>query len=460
MARVKRHFSSVQLRARVTCPHCWHSFPPDETLWISAHSDLRGDPLLGEDEQQRFVPTRFNVKGFAADVKGAECRHLACPRCHLSVSRAFLEMEPLFISILGAPSSGKSYFLASMTWQLRTMLRDHFSLNFIDQDPLANDVLNGYEETLFNNPDRDKLVTLPKTEQQGELYVSVKLGEREVWYPKPFVFSVTLENTHPDYEKRNVYSRALCLYDNAGEHFLPGGDPMISPTQHLALSEVLLFVFDPTQHPRFRERCQSQSADPQWGEHGFTHQQHQVVLEAAKRIRTHTGLPQNAKHSAPLVVVVTKYDAWRNLTRCKGLDPSWVIRPIRQSLSALDLDNLRQISNEVRALMHDLAPEMVSAVEGFSEQVTYIPVSPLGQAPELNRKTGLLGIRPRHIKPMWVEIPMLYALNRALPRLVRAGKSKHGRGHPPASAPGKPAGGRPAKSNEPPSPRLWKETGS
>jgi hypothetical protein len=33
-----------------------------------------------------------------------------------------LEMEPLFLSILGAPASGKSYFLTAMTWQLRQAL--------------------------------------------------------------------------------------------------------------------------------------------------------------------------------------------------------------------------------------------------------------------------------------------------------------------------------------------------
>ncbi len=34
-----------------------------------------------------------------------------------------MEMEPLFLSILGAPASGKSYFLTAMTWQLRRLCR-------------------------------------------------------------------------------------------------------------------------------------------------------------------------------------------------------------------------------------------------------------------------------------------------------------------------------------------------
>jgi hypothetical protein len=107
--------------------------------------------------------------------------------------------------------------------------------------------------------------------------------------------------------------------------------------------------------------------------------------------------------------------------------------------------------------LHDLAPEMVAAAEGFSDHVIYIPVSPLGQAPEFDRETGSLGIRPQHVQPMWAEIPMLYALNRSLPRLVRAGKSKSGRAKPAPPPKSKSVEDRPS---EPPSPRLWKETGS
>src|SRR5580693_7312311 len=108
---------NTPLPTRVTCPHCWHRFPPEEIKWIAAHSDLAGDPLLGSDAPQRFLPSRFNVEGLAIDVKGVACQLLACPRCHLTVPRAVLEMEPLFVSVLGAPGSGKSYFLASMTWR-------------------------------------------------------------------------------------------------------------------------------------------------------------------------------------------------------------------------------------------------------------------------------------------------------------------------------------------------------
>jgi len=415
---------AVQLQSRVTCPHCWTVFAPEEVLWISAHDELRGDPQLGQDEQERFLPTRFDASGKAVDVRGVSCKDLACPHCHLSISWAALEMQPLFISILGAPGSGKSYFLASMTWQFRQTLRDRFRLSFGDADPLSNRVLSDYEELLFLNPSPDELVRLSKTELEGDLYQSVRHGEREVWYPRPFVFSLQPLEGHPDFGMRRVLSRALCLYDNAGEHFLPGGETSRTPAKHLALSEALLFLFDPTQHPKFRAACGGKTNDPQMGKHGWSHRQDQVLLEVASRVRSHSGWPQDAKYPRPLIVVVTKYDAWCSMVQGKRLKLDSIIRTVPSQLSALDLTSLRTVSNRLRDLLLSHAQEIVTAAEGFADEVLYVPVSALGRGPEVIPSTGELGVRPSGIDPMWAEVPLLYALMKSTKRLIRTATPK------------------------------------
>src|SRR5258708_3176566 len=111
--------AATALVRRTTCPHCWTTFPPEDILWVSVHADLRNDPRLGPNAQQCFLPTRFNIEGNALDAKGFACQALACPHCHLAIPRALLETEPLFVSILGGPDCGKSYFLAALTWELR-----------------------------------------------------------------------------------------------------------------------------------------------------------------------------------------------------------------------------------------------------------------------------------------------------------------------------------------------------
>jgi hypothetical protein len=418
--------SGVSLRPRITCPHCWKEFPPHELLWIAAHSELRGDPRLGQDEQIRFLPSRFTADCKAIDVQGEVCKDLACPHCHLSIAWALLETQPLFLSILGAPGSGKSYFLASMTWQLRQTLRDRFAVSFTDADPLNNQVLSEYEERLFLNPQEDQLVYLPKTEMEGQLYQSVAYGERRVWYPRPFVFSLQPLEGHLDYDKRRLLARTLCLYDNAGEHFLPGGETSNSPSKHLALSEVLFFLFDPTQHPKFRARCKAHSTDPQMGDHGWSHRQDQVLLEAANRIRAHSGASSSDKLRQPLVVIVTKYDAWRSLVPNLHLDLNQIVRRAGKTISALDSRVLRTVSDTVRQLLNHHARELVTAAEGFAEEVVYIPVSALGRGPEIIDSSGMLGIRPRHIRPTWSEVPLLFALNRCTKGLVRVGTSRSG----------------------------------
>jgi hypothetical protein len=438
----------------ITCPHCWHKFPPQEVLWVSSHPDLADEPYLGVNESgsmenRRFLPTRFSPKGQAIDMRGEICRDLACPNCHLKIPRALVEIDPMYVSILGAPSSGKSYYLGTMTWKLRKLLRKQFLLGFEDADPEANALLGEYENLLFLNQNMDNLVCLGKTELDGDLYQRVIFGEHEKLLPKPFVISIRPLEKHSKFKNRRQASRTLCLYDNAGEHFLPGADVSSQPgTQHLALSEALFFLFDPTQHPLMRAKCQEVSDDPQLQvEHLKTYRQDYILLEAAKRIRDYSGLAQTEKYSKPLIVIVAKYDIWKSLMPKIKLDALNVIRQTGNNVSVIDLGIVEQVSHETRRLLSKIAPEFVNAAASFSKEVVFIPVSAFGRSPEkiysdetLKNMTlsesyvehagqgpissePSLGVRPKSIKSIWVEIPMLYAFARATEGLVGLGRA-------------------------------------
>ena len=185
------------------------------------------------------------------------------------------------------------------------------------------------------------------------------------------------------------------------------------------LSEVLLFLFDPTQHHGLRAECRGMSKDPQLGEQASNHRQDLVLLEAASRIRSHNGWPQDVKYRQPLVVVVTKYDVWSGLLGGKRLKLEDVVRPVSGNHSALYIDALRRRSDAVRTLLNRYASEVITAAEGFAEEVLYVPASALGRGPEVSQALGLC-IRPNQVSPMWAEVPMLYSLFRSTKRLVRA----------------------------------------
>ena len=119
----------IKLKQNATCPNCLNRFLPEDVLWIASHQSLVGDRKLPvDDAMMRFLPSRFTMDGFAIDPKGIECKKMACPLCHLEIPRCVLDTQTNFFSILGTRGSGKSFFLASMTHELRRIMKENFEL--------------------------------------------------------------------------------------------------------------------------------------------------------------------------------------------------------------------------------------------------------------------------------------------------------------------------------------------
>ncbi|MFO7821721.1 MAG: FHA domain-containing protein, partial [Lentisphaeria bacterium] len=395
-------------RGDVVCPHCWYRFDIEDFLYIARHHELTGDPVLGPEAQQRFLPSKFTPEGHAIDSAGLSCPDRACPRCHLRIPKVLGEMPPLFASIVGATGSGKSYFLTSMVWELRNILARKFAMAFTDTDAISNQIINDFEESLFLNADQDELVALQKTELHGELYNQVVVGGINTQLPKPFMFSITPAEHHPDYEEvREKISRTLVLYDNAGEHFEPGMDSVDNPTtQHVLYSDTVFFLFDPTKDVRFRARCTG-SRDPQMDKTARVQRQEVLLTEMTNRIQKYTGGRSRNKSNRPLVIIIPKADIWLSELGYDIPQEPWSWDK-DVGTSALDVDTIMSASYSVRALLEEVCPELVSTAESFSSDVLFVPNSALGTSPELDQNSGTLGIRPRNIKPFWITVPMLY----------------------------------------------------
>lgn len=407
----------LSLKRMIPCPHCWQSFPTEDIRWMSESPSLLGDARLGDDYQQRFLPSRFDLAGNAIDAGGSICTGLCCPNCHLSIPNGLLEISPLFISIVGAPSCGKTYFLASMIQQLRSVLPSRFFCSISDADPEANRIINDYVDQQFYNPDRSRIVRLAKTEEQGDLYSLVQFADRTVTLPNPFLFTIAPAETHPSLSRRRAVSRVMCLYDNAGESFLPGKDSAQNQvTRHLSQSDSLMFLFDPTQDIRFRKAIGA-SDDPQVRDEPLTTRQETILHELAVRVRKHAGLSETQRHQRPLIVMVTKYDAWSHLFGDYELTP-----PSRAgegvSMHGLNLSEIDSVSQRLRNLLWQVSPELVTSAESFCEKVVYMPISATGRRPEVDQQTGTLGISPRRIRPAWCEVPILWTLAHRCPGLV------------------------------------------
>jgi len=218
------------LRPNTTCPQCWSAFPSADVRFIAESPTLVGDPIVGSDESLRFLPTRFDRQGRAIDPGGAVCMRMACPVCHLEVPPALLEVGQTVVSVVGAPSSGKSVLLAAATFMMRSGLVVP-GLDFTDIDPSLNDLTIDLEGTLFKSATPEVPTMIAKTETSGRLYRSYRRGDLRITAPKPQLFGLA----------RGGVRSVLALYDNAGEHFLPGAvPPFEQATRHLGVSSAIV----------------------------------------------------------------------------------------------------------------------------------------------------------------------------------------------------------------------------
>jgi hypothetical protein len=388
-----------------TCPICWFKFDRGDVMNIAVHHSLRGDPMLGDEAMQRFHATRFNDRGQALDAMGLATSDLACPHCRRKLPPGFLDLPHHIFSIVGAPSSGKSYYLSVLIKILQNSLFQNFGITFRDADPSENVILTQMKTQLFSSSSPEDAF-LAKTDLEGALYESLPRQGRKVRLPKPFIYKLSHPAT-PD----NGFS--VVFYDNAGEHFEPTRNSADSPgAQHIAVATGIFFLFDPLHNTEFRAMMKGVT-DPQIKNHR-TDQQDVILAETEVRIKSLLGLDSRQRVSTPLAVMVGKYDTWSELLGEKELLPAIQDGMVR-------LDHIKANSVRVRDLMVRNCPSIVANAEAISSNVCYFAISPLGSSPVefLDREgTPRIGPDPKLLNPRHVEAPTLWVLAQATPEMI------------------------------------------
>ena len=388
-----------------TCPICWLKFDRGDVMHVAVHDSLFGDPLLGEEQMKRFHATRFNDRGQALDECGIPCTEIACPHCRRTLAPGFFDEPHKIFSIVGAPQSGKSYYLTVLIKLLQTTLFRDFGVVFRDADPTGNAPINEMKAHLFSaqNPAQ---AFLTKTQLEGAMYERLPRYDRMVTLPKPFIYS--LSGAESDDENCSIV-----FYDNAGEHFQPGQDSTNSPgAQHIASSDAIFFLFDPTINPDFR-RSISDSEDPQFKSQ-VSDQQDIILAETEVRIKKLLGLDRREKVQTPLAIIIGKCDSWIDKIGSENLK-----NPIVDG--TLDVGAVEANSQLVRNLMEKHCPYVIANAERISSDVCYFAASAFGHTPvtfEDDKGVSRIGPDPQKINPMYVEIPTLWALSRVRPGLV------------------------------------------
>jgi hypothetical protein len=406
-----------RLLSSVLCPHCHQKFKFEDTLWVATHPDLKGDLLAGPSANARFRPTRFNVAGEALDPKGSPCREMACPHCHLIFPRILLENDPLYISVVGAPFSGKTAFLGAMIAQQRIHFPRDFSLAFGDVDTSGNNFFEPAEATM--TPATPATAGLRKTPPgisptpwPGANYLQTRQKEQDVNLSRPLLYMVRPEGVHPNANNPDIGARTVCFYDNSGVNYLPSEDPKVPfATSHLQRSKILFLVFDPTQAPIVREKLLQTSTDPQLVR-GPIHNQDTLIRETANRLRAFSGLSSSQRIERPVLVLMTKADLWLPLLG-EDLTKDPYVYPTATSAircCRLDLARVESLSDKLDQWVKTSAPDVHSALKESFAGVRFIPLTASGQSPVL--ANGKYTFDNQTLAPRWACVPLLYAFAR------------------------------------------------
>lgn len=378
------------------CPTCWKSFTVGDVMNIAAHGDLTGDPVLGPHARLRFHAERFNELGQAIDPNGVVSLDLACPHCRGRLPPSFLSQRQLIFSLVGAPSSGKSYYLAVLLKQLPEDLIRYFGANLQDADPSGNVHLNEMKNRLFSATTREDAF-ISKTDFEGLMYDRLMRNGQLVPLPRPFVYNL---QSIDDSEKR----ASLVFYDNAGEHFKPSVSIEDSPgAMHVAASSALFFLFDPATNRSFRKALNTRR-DAQLKSQA-TDEQDVILAEMGVRIKKLKGLDSHEKIDTPLAIMIGKYDLWKHMLPEGAIYDEDGAKPS----SACCESN----SKHIRDLLLKHCPTIVANAESISNNVMYFPISPLGHSPKEIRKgplAGKLAPNPRSLEPYLATAPSIWAL--------------------------------------------------
>jgi len=392
------------LEGEFTCPVCWLRFDTGDVMHIAVHDSLRGDPILGEDAQQRFLATRFNNAGQALDAMGIPSSEIACPHCRRKLPPGFLAMPHHIISLVGDQSAGKSYFLSVLTKVFPATLYKDFGIVFQDSDPTGNAPVNDMRKALFGaqTPAQAKLA---KTVFEGAMYERLPRQGRMVALPHPFVYTLTPED-------KTREQCALIFYDNAGEHFQPGVNIVEQPgAQHVASAAGILYLFDPFNSPEFR-RAIRETKDPQM-EKPIVDQQDIILAEMRARIQVIRNLRPGEPINTPVAFILGKSDVWLQLLNGK---------PLREPLhnGKLDLTAVEENSRVIRDLLHSLCPAVVANAEALSTNVMFFHASSFGHTP-LKIGPNEYVPDPAKLHPVQVEVPLLWILSQISPALIASG---------------------------------------
>ncbi len=357
------------------CNKCKRSIKPDKDGFYFIEKKLR-----------KVHP---DGKGFCnCDKCGRPTSTKVCPTCKSVLPYSITESPTRVISIVGAASSGKSYYVGAVLRkimdeglfsQLKFNGISSISTVWADKEKSRNEYIKRFRNRM------DTFKILPPTDKFTDL----------VKDNPPLLVEMTLE-------RRRLEHCTFSFFDAAGESFQDAGD-LAAITPYIAHSEAVILILDPRQIPKLDSDITN--AIP--GLPAVATMTYSEILDNAIRIiRNDSRLGRGQKIRIPLCVAFSKWDL---VMETPSLIPEGLVcgQGSQQMVDGYNEQRIDTISNEIRSLLMQQWNEagLVSLAEQNFETVKYFSFSAWGSSN--SGKTGAPAIASFR-----VEDPILWILHR------------------------------------------------
>jgi GTPase SAR1 family protein len=351
----------------VICPKCFGAFPLAEMNFADAKGNMVAGRygFLDRVLRRPLRPPR--------DAHGGNCTVKLCPKKHQLPFNTGTQ-NSLVIGLIGARSSGKSHYIASLIDRLQGPVGNDMQLGLM---PVTDETADRYRVE-FHEPLFVRHLQLPATPR----------------LPPPLIYELSIDGAL--WGQKRSRSVTLALYDTAGEDL---NDPQVVRQMllYIPVASGILLLADPLQMPGVRQLLPASSLPPPLKDADPHPILERVIPELEhRRLATRAG-----KHAVPLAVVLTKCDALREAGLIER-DRVW-----HTNMRHIGYFN-RQIHGDMHGMMGECLqrwsnPVYTTVASRFARHA-FFGVSATGCAPDPRTQ------RFPHVSPRRVEDPLLWLL--------------------------------------------------
>lgn len=363
----------------IVCPNCFAEFPVEQMLFTDS-GDGSGKRLPGEwslIDKAKGLPPRPPMGD-----KGKKLVFKVCPKCDKSLPFSAGDQVSLMVGLIGAKSSGKSHYIASLVHRLEGEVGREFSASLI---PSSDDTTNRYKHEFYDPLFKNRIKIPPTVGTPPPLIYDFSLDER-IWNP---------QQKAPG--RRGI---TLALFDTAGEN-LDRAENARKTVTYLQASSGIIFLIDPLQISELREQLpqgipvpdQDTTADPQIVIGNVVNLLRQYEAENARATTASDRL------ATPVAVVLTKCDVLRDLGTLEA-NRAW--HRERTPARYYDSDLHEDTSGMIEEWVQVWSPATYNIVRDQFSHHAFFGVSATG--------ASLIGAQYPRVAPWRVEDPLLWLL--------------------------------------------------